>query len=920
MKKLFTLLFVVLGFSVLANPVDRNTAQLAARNQYLNSAPQALRGAEITSSYDVKAGTLTAFYVFNFENGGWVMVSADDAVTPILAYSFEGDMNPSNLNPEVSSFLEGYKNEISFIVNAQLDNSATVADWKDVLQNKFPKSTNDVAPLVTTNWDQGCYYNALCPTEPNAGMGSCNHAWTGCVATSMSVLMKYNQWPAQGFGAHAYDCDGYGTQTANFGTTTYDFASMPNSVNVANINVATLMYHAGVSVNMQYGADGSGAYSEEVPFSLIHYFNYDAGCKFVSKDDYSSSQWTDLLKAELDAARPMLYSGRSDASGGHAWICDGYRSSDNKFHMNWGWSGSSNGYFAIGSLNPSGMNFNEKNGAVIGVKPGNNNLHLAIQNSAFTTASRGIQYVSAVDENVCWASAYDGTPNTGGSNPPISDFTMTTDGGLTWTTGKVFNNNTYGIGNICAISGTTAFTAIYNGTGNQNNTCGVYKTTNGGSTWTQLPGALQGSSSFANNVYFWNENEGMCHGDVRDNYFEIYYTTDGGATWTRVPQASFTGTPLAMSGEGGWTSVIAAAGENFIAFGTNKGRVLMSNDRGKTWKITNANITNPNSNGGINMLAAIDENTLIAAETAGTTPQWRRTTNGGTTWETFTPSGTVFKSDMAAVPGTTGTFVSTGADVTNNLAGISYSLDNGSTWTVLPETSDKQFLACDFSANANGWIGAFNGDPLGNPINNGIYKLTGSFTPAAGPQISLSLSAISMNVPKGHQDTTTLVISNTGTADLTWNAAINPTSATWVRTEPANGTVAAGATQEVLVIFDAEGLNVTTYNATLVITSNAGAGTNNVPLTLVVDDNVGIDPAGQDIFAAYPNPATNQVIINSRENIKTIRIINVNGATVADVNVNSNNFTLPVGTFARGLYFMQVTTENGQYVRKIQLK
>lgn len=905
---------------MLANPVDRNTAQLAARNQYLNSAPQALRGAEITSSYDVKAGTLTAFYVFNFENGGWVMVSADDAVTPILAYSFEGDMNPSNLNPEVSSFLEGYKNEISFIVNAQLDNSATVADWKDVLQNKFPKSTNDVAPLVTTNWDQGCYYNALCPTEPNAGMGSCNHAWTGCVATSMSVLMKYNQWPAQGFGAHAYDCDGYGTQTANFGTTTYDFASMPNSVNVANINVATLMYHAGVSVNMQYGADGSGAYSEEVPFSLIHYFNYDAGCKFVSKDDYSSSQWTDLLKAELDAARPMLYSGRSDASGGHAWICDGYRSSDNKFHMNWGWSGSSNGYFAIGSLNPSGMNFNEKNGAVIGVKPGNNNLHLAIQNSAFTTASRGIQYVSAVDENVCWASAYDGTPNTGGSNPPISDFTMTTDGGLTWTTGKVFNNNTYGIGNICAISGTTAFTAIYNGTGNQNNTCGVYKTTNGGSTWTQLPGALQGSSSFANNVYFWNENEGMCHGDVRDNYFEIYYTTDGGATWTRVPQASFTGTPLAMSGEGGWTSVIAAAGENFIAFGTNKGRVLMSNDRGKTWKITNANITNPNSNGGINMLAAIDENTLIAAETAGTTPQWRRTTNGGTTWETFTPSGTVFKSDMAAVPGTTGTFVSTGADVTNNLAGISYSLDNGSTWTVLPETSDKQFLACDFSANANGWIGAFNGDPLGNPINNGIYKLTGSFTPAAGPQISLSLSAISMNVPKGHQDTTTLVISNTGTADLTWNAAINPTSATWVRTEPANGTVAAGATQEVLVIFDAEGLNVTTYNATLVITSNAGAGTNNVPLTLVVDDNVGIDPAGQDIFAAYPNPATNQVIINSRENIKTIRIINVNGATVADVNVNSNNFTLPVGTFARGLYFMQVTTENGQYVRKIQLK
>lgn len=916
MKKLFTLLFVVLGFSVLANPVDRNTAQLAARNQYLNSAPQALRGAGITSSYDFKAGSMTAFYVFNFENGGWVMVSADDAVTPILAYSFEGDLNPSNLNPEISSFLEGYKNEINFIVNAQLDNSATVADWKDVLQNKFPKSTNDVAPLVTTNWDQGCYYNALCPVEPAAGLGSCSHAWTGCVATTMAVLMKYNQWPAQGFGAHAYDCQGYGTQTANFAATTYDFAAMPNTVTSANTAVATLMYHAGVSVNMQYGADGSGAYSAEVPFSLINYFNYDPGCKFVSKDDYSSTQWIDLLKAELDAARPMLYSGSSTASGGHAWICDGYRSSDNKFHMNWGWSGSSNGYFAIGSLNPSGMNFNETNGAVIGVKPGNNNLHLAIQNTAFTTASRGVQYVSAVDENVCWISAYDGS----GGGTTISEFSRTTDGGLTWTPGKVFNNTTYGIGNISAINGTTAFAAIYNGSGSQNNTCGIYKTTNGGSTWTQLPGALQGSSSFANNVYFWNENEGMCHGDVRDNYFEIYYTTNGGANWTRVPQASFTGTPLAMSGEGGWTSVITAAGDNFIAFGTNKGRVLMSNDRGKTWKITNANITNPNSNGGINMLAAIDENTLIAAETAGTTPQWRRTTNGGTSWETFTPSGTVFTNDLAAVPGTTGTYVLTGADATNNLAGISYTIDNGSTWTVLPATSDKQFLAADFSANANGWIGAFSGDVLGNTNNNGIYKLTGSFTPAAGAQINFNLSAISMNVPKGHQDTTTLVISNTGTEDLVWSASIDPSTTTWVSTVPANGVVTPGNSQDVLVIFDAEGLNVTTYTANLVITSNAGAGTNTLPLTLIVDDNVGIDQAGQDVFAAYPNPASNQVIFNSRENIRTIRLINISGATVADVTVNNNTFTLPVDNFARGLYFMQVTTENGQYVRKIQLK
>jgi photosystem II stability/assembly factor-like uncharacterized protein len=96
--------------------------------------------------------------------------------------------------------------------------------------------------------------------------------------------------------------------------------------------------------------------------------------------------------------------------------------------------------------------------------------------------------VHAASAAVAWATAYDGS----GSSATINEFTRTTNGGETWTTGQVLGGSTYGLGNICALNENLAYVAVYNGTGNQNNTCGVYKTSNGGVTWTQLPGALQG--------------------------------------------------------------------------------------------------------------------------------------------------------------------------------------------------------------------------------------------------------------------------------------------------------------------------------------------------------------------------------------------------------------------------------------------
>ena len=194
------------------------------------------------------------------------------------------------------------------------------------------------------------------------------------------------------------------------------------------------------------------------------------------------------------------------------------------------------------------------------------NAQWIIQNTGFTTQYRGINYISIVNSNVVWATAYDGS---GGGNT-INEFTRTTNGGTTWTPGQVLGGTTYGLGNISAIDDLTAWVALYSKNA-QDNTCGVYKTTNGGTTWTHQ-NCLQGSASFADNVWFWDANVGFAHGDVRDNYFEVYTTSNGGTTWTRVPIGNFTPSTV-ISGEGGWTGVMEVTGWGTALFGTNKGKI-----------------------------------------------------------------------------------------------------------------------------------------------------------------------------------------------------------------------------------------------------------------------------------------------------------------------------------------------------------
>ena len=249
-----------------------------------------------------------------------------------------------------------------------IDNNATLPFWRDILDDTIPlhNRDRDVAPLLATTWNQGCDYNADCPVD---GDGPCGHVWAGCVATAMAQVMKYWAHPAQGTGSHGYTHSDYGYQYADFSAATYDWAGMPDDY--GEDDIAELLYHCGVGLEMDYSPWGSGAYTgtygyPNVVSVLEDYFDYDPELDYLYKSDYSTYAWNSMLRNQLDAGRPLVY--RGQGSGGHAFVCDGYQGG-NYFHFNWGWSGSYNGYYYLNDLTPGGYEFTIDQGAIFDIRP-----------------------------------------------------------------------------------------------------------------------------------------------------------------------------------------------------------------------------------------------------------------------------------------------------------------------------------------------------------------------------------------------------------------------------------------------------------------------------------------------------------------------------------------------------------------------
>lgn len=373
MKKLFVLtLCVGTCICLYAKPRAFQDAQQIAK-EFTGNTGTTSKGTKtsVQLAYTKNGSLQPLYYVFN-KGTGFIIVSADDRATEILGYSDAGLFDIDNLPDNFRSWLNVYATE--------LENLSTTPEQAELLNSPAKTQTRStgksLAPLLgSIMWDQGSPYNALCPTING------QRTAVGCVATAMAQIMRYHRWPEKGTGTtptYTTTSNKLKVSSVNLANTTYDWANMTPFYNDSSSRaemtaVATLMYHCGVSVEMDYGLS-SGAYSSDVPNALKTYFSYNQNMEMLSRDYYTKAEWDSIIRKELDEKRPVYYSG-SSMSGGHAFVCDGY-DANGLFHFNWGWSGLSNGYFALSSLTPSSQGiggssggYNFAQGIIIGIQP-----------------------------------------------------------------------------------------------------------------------------------------------------------------------------------------------------------------------------------------------------------------------------------------------------------------------------------------------------------------------------------------------------------------------------------------------------------------------------------------------------------------------------------------------------------------------
>lgn len=316
---------------------------------------------------------LPAYYVYNIGDKGFIIVSASETTYPVLGYSEEntfavGDQMPDNLK----AVLKGYADEIRYSWKNIKSTDAT-KQWREgaLRSVNADEATTRVAaasvkPLLgTIKWNQAPYYNDLCPTGTPVG----------CVATATSQIMRYWEYPSRGRGSHTSTVDG---RSVNFDHP-LNWSNMPKAtLRSPNRDVAQFCYDVAIGLNMQFSRKGSGTYQRYIPDLLVNHYYYDTTVRQLYRNTgYSASQWHNILREELSAGRPVQYAG-SGRGGGHSFVCDGY-DSRGYFSFNWGWGGSSDGYFLTNALNPGSLGigggsggFNYYQDIIIGIQPRGN--------------------------------------------------------------------------------------------------------------------------------------------------------------------------------------------------------------------------------------------------------------------------------------------------------------------------------------------------------------------------------------------------------------------------------------------------------------------------------------------------------------------------------------------------------------------
>lgn len=345
-------LLLALGYSPLqAKRITQWQAQQQAYSFWGKQMPQKAKAKSRTAT---TASPSDAYYVFNNDAGGFVIIAGDDAVTPVLGYTSTGAFDAENLPDGLKDLLKSYERQIAALGDNYVAN-----------QTATRAAFTGEKLLKTAEWNQMAPFNKYTP----------NNYVTGCVATAGAIVMKHHGYPAKGTGSHSYTWNGK-TLTANFGHD-YDWASMPAKYDGTNDaafdGVARLMSDLGVAVEMQYNKDGSGAYIGNLVTALQKYYGYSKLSHLMAIEDVGAEAWNGRLREEIDANRPVLYAASDPSGSGHAFVIDGYK--DESFSVNWGWGGSCDGFYQIGALNPEsagkpmGDKYNVGQSAVFGMEP-----------------------------------------------------------------------------------------------------------------------------------------------------------------------------------------------------------------------------------------------------------------------------------------------------------------------------------------------------------------------------------------------------------------------------------------------------------------------------------------------------------------------------------------------------------------------
>lgn len=358
-----TLSAAVVALSAAAAPLLPDEAL----NRAVNSVP--MRKAAKSARYELvkteKCGDMDALYVFgNNAGAGFVIASADDCAPALLGY---GDAPLCDARGEMAPALQTWLSNMARQIEFSAANPSEKKTHRIAREQKAP-----IAPLCQTLWSQDAPYNNLCPLYKD------NRTVTGCVATAISQVMKYHNWPEQGEGSVSYSWNGQ-KLSQDFSTVTFDWAYMLNTYDAASspesqLAVATLMQCVGYALEMNYSVEASDAQATNIGPVLGKYFRYDKSMQYLMRDYYTLNDWEDIIYNSLSKYGPVIYDAQAGI-GGHSFVCDGYEG-DGYFHFNWGWAGLSDGYFILDALDPASQGIGGANGGfnfmqdvIVGITP-----------------------------------------------------------------------------------------------------------------------------------------------------------------------------------------------------------------------------------------------------------------------------------------------------------------------------------------------------------------------------------------------------------------------------------------------------------------------------------------------------------------------------------------------------------------------